>query len=628
MMHEMKRLRLTHTKIYILLTAIVAAIAVLIPVKAFAAGSAPVLTSLNLTKSGRDGYNNASLTFETSFGSEYIIYRKSASPADHNIKSSPDYIPVGRVTSYSGSYTFTDTGLPASADFVYTVRKVEKNLFTGNTLSRCDESGISTLSDEVSIKVAYTNLAAKISWKAVKGATGYNIYKRFEGGRFSLVTSVPASQLSFQDSYYRTFTPKEKSLYLRNGCFFDVSSNCLSYTVRAVRNDMLKQSIGPYEYGGYFNLSEPVIIDLDSEGRSVYLSFDRIPYAEYYKIMIGIKNGSDDKNWQTCIIRPQSSEQYQAQIFSLSETALKYGGNDSNIVDTSSLYFSVRAYAHRGGQLIASRFETDFTALNRSYSDKKILYIGDSITYGTPYSAAIGSGIYSYPWRVSELLEADYYNAAIPGSTLTYSRRQTASIHRYRIISDVVPAFVNGVTPGGPAGLQEPNDDTFSDFDIIVICAGTNDYLDDRPIGHIGYKDNDTYLGAYNILMQDIEEASQTRVANGKKPIIIILPGLYYSNRTIDFVQKNNRFTTENDIGLTLSDYQEAIDQIAEKYNKRSKKNKKGTGLDIIQFDTSRFVTSQNCDYNTFDNLHMTRNTYARIGSALAEVIKKAIDRQ
>ncbi|MDQ9826320.1 hypothetical protein RFZ44_23780, partial [Acinetobacter sp. 163] len=76
--------------------------------------------------------------------------------------------------------------------------------------------------------------------------------------------------------------------------------------------------------------------------------------------------------------------------------------------------------------------------------------------------------------------------------------------------------------------------------------------------------------------MSWIKEGSDQRVAEGKKPIKVVFVEMFYSDRTKVYSQLTNRFETKNDIGLTLTDYQNNYNKLIEKY--------KNEGFDVYQF--------------------------------------------
>jgi len=281
-------------------------------------------------------------------------------------------------------------------------------------------------------------------------------------------------------------------------------------------------------------------------------------------------------------------------------------------------YVTVVASADRNGVEILSRHDNGFTAKFRKYSSHNVLFLGDSITYGSPYKGKTTKEIFSYPSRVGQLTGVRYYNPSIPGSTYAYRPYSGKGYHRYRIVRDIAERISQGRDPVGPEGLLHSNTQTFKDFDTIVMAAGTNDYTDNIKLGSLNSRNIHEFNGAVNRIFSYIKEGNKERVAEGKKPAKIILMKLFYSDRTVPpYGIIHDRFITKNELGLTLTDYQQDLYKLIKKYKRE--------GLDVYQFDTSSFVTKASCPYATSDNLHMTRFTYSQIGNSLSAYLMKHV---
>lgn len=225
------------------------------------------------------------------------------------------------------------------------------------------------------------------------------------------------------------------------------------------------------------------------------------------------------------------------------------------------------------------------------------------IGIGSPYKGKNTVEVFSYPWRVQQLTGVKMYNPSIPGATYAYKNDKS----RDRLVKDVAVPMNEGKTPY--KALHE-NSQTYKDFDIVVLAAGTNDYSDNIKLGNINSIDRTEFNGALNEIMGYIKAASEERVQEGKQPSKVVFVDLFFSNRTKVFAEITNRFVTYNDIGLTLTDYQNNLNDMIEKY--------KSEGIDICQFHTAQFVDENTCATNTSDNLHMTRYTYSQIGNDLS----------
>lgn len=557
-----------------------------------ATDTAPQLYTLYV-QDGTNEYDTARITFDPGRAATCYIYRK--------VKGG-NYSLIGRMRSSGGMTSFTDEKLPRKGEYTYTVRCRRFGL-SDRGVGSYDHEGLSTIRGRSEVSAKVTNLHSVVTWTPNRNAVGYRIYRRLEGKNWRYIATVGSDSTVFTDIYSETFSLSEQRDYLLNNCYLDTSSHTVSYTVRGVRrySDFDKQSLSPYQKDGYFTLNAPVIIDCEKNADgTATVAFTNVAYATRYRVSVYRTNPdrSTSRITKACVFR--TKEAYIDSTITLQD------GYD---------YISVTAYARRNGRQIRSRSMAGFTMKYRKYSRHKILYIGDSITYGSPYKTDITKYVFSYPWRVSELTDAYYYNAAIPGATMAYMPTTSASFHRYRIITDVVPQLSIGATPIATPGLLEPNDHSLSYFDTIVICAGTNDYTDVVPIGSINSEGRDSYLASLNVLMKAIKHADTERIKKGKSHINIIMPDLFYSNRTTSFVHPHSRYSTKNRLGFTLRDYNDAKNRIIKKYKKE--------GLKVYRFKTSSYVNRNNCARATADNLHMTRYTYEKIGNDLASFMIK-----
>lgn len=538
-------------------------------------------------------FDTAKLVFNPGHSGVCYIYRK---------ESGGKFSRIASVNSKGGNTSYTDKKLPKTGEYIYTVRSKGSGN-SGDSMSDYDRTGISTIRGKSLVTADITNLRSKLEWSANENAPRYTIYRKIDSGKWKSIATVDNIQTSYTDVYSKSFTSSEKKSILLNNTFLDTSSHTIAYTVRGLlsSSDSSKRSLSPYDTNGYYNFEAPIIVDAKSVGSGkINILFTRINHATKYLVSSSKLLSNRSYERKTVATLSQAGSEFINCTFTP-----KKGYN----------YINVTALAKRNGKDIEAISYNGFTTSKRKYSKKKILFIGDSITFGTPYKSKTTIHKFSYPYRISELTSAQYYNAAIPGATMAYKSNSKASFHRYRIITDVVPKILKGTTPVASRGLLSKNTRTFSDFDTIVICAGTNDYSDAIPIGKSSSKSQSTYYGALNILLTDIQKADSARVKKGKSHITVIMPDLFYSDRCSSFTKKTSRYATKNSIGNTLKNYNDAKNNILNKYKKN--------GLKIVRFETSSFVNQENCPYATADNLHMTKYTYEKIGNALAETIIK-----
>ena len=336
---------------------------------------------------------------------------------------------------------------------------------------------------------------------------------------------------------------------LTNDIFADPTTNNLVYTVRACSIKNSKTSYGLLDNDGEFHLEAPAIVSLKNKK----LTWGSVPNAEGYIILKGV-----DGVWKE--LAKVKGKNSKTQSFSLSSVSKKS-------------YYSVQAFAHNNRKLVYSSFDEGFSLMNSSHSKINILYFGDSIAYGSPYRTASSSDIFSTPYRVAQLTGCNYYNPSVSGATyhdlgVKNGRNiENTNYYRYRITREVVDPISVGKAPvnaehmGIDKNSKGETNTCIDDYDIVVLAAGTNDYNDYTSLGKKDSNDTATFHGALNHIISKIEKASENRVNNGKKPIKVIFVDLFYSDRTTTYNVKNNRDVTPNKIGLTLSDYQNALNE-------------------------------------------------------------------
>lgn len=157
---------------------------------------------------------------------------------------------------------------------------------------------------------------------------------------------------------------------------------------------------------------------------------------------------------------------------------------------------------------------------------KKAVFFGDSITYGVASAPTWGHTQNNYVKKLSELCQfSSYDNLAISGSTFTYRDGQS--------VQTITNTILSGISEG-------------SDYDVIFIAGGTNDYGGSYSIGSPADTDNTTLYGA---LYQICEHLKQTKKENS---IVIFLTPI-------------NRCDIVNN-GVSLIKYSNAIFEMAVMY--------------------------------------------------------------
>ncbi|MBQ4044932.1 MAG: SGNH/GDSL hydrolase family protein [Lachnospiraceae bacterium] len=556
----------------------------------------PVIVSVTSSEDGST--DKAVLKWKAVEGASYQILRKSGTDPYKTIKSV-------KAASTSGKYT--DKGLKQNKNYTYTVRRVITSGVT-KQYSDYDTAGITTMAKApANLSASFRNLSAGVYWDKVAGASKYIIYRRFNSGSFTQVKSVSADTTVWTDVYHDTFTSGQRTKYLgAEGYFIDCSENPIAYTVRAVKTSKVtigtksytKTSFGKYDTTGYFNLSMPVVSKVTTpKDGAAQITFARVPFAEKYIIYDGQKSDGSLVWHKLATVKQSSDRVITADIKGLSD---------------ERTYYTVRAVATRGGKTIKSDFETGFTKNNRKYGSANILFIGDSITVGVPYTSSADGvkNIFSFPYRVAQLTGVSYYKAAISGATVAVSPEVPNSI------LTMTTQVSKGQTPTSTnSTLSDLEGQNLADFDVIVFAAGTNDYSHNVKIGSTSSTSNKDFCGALNKRMGLIADASKARVSAGKKPTRLVYCDIWYSERTGTLNKPKNRDAYPNGINLTLADYQKAMVSVINKYK---------TKMDLYQFDTrntSYGVYESNSAVLSYDSVHYTKIAYARIGQGLTDYL-------
>ena len=513
----------------------------------------------------------ASLTFSSKKNTFYRIYRAQSS----------SYEKVADVKATSGLTVFKDDTKGKSYKYsVAEIRKTDDTLVIGDRLD-----GIRMVTAKPSLKVSFTNKDASIKISNVDSKENIIIMRSFDDKNYSTLTTT--KQKNYKDEYNKTFSNTQKKEYLKFDLFLDVTNNPLSYKARVVKTSHGVKSYGPCS-DVYFEIVQPTITEAPVDG---VLTWSYVPHALEYEIYGGNKN-KKEIDWNKIKIVEQAE-----------------GTTLSCKVPMNYTYYTVRAVAKRSGKMIYSSYDENFSIEKCQYNTSSICFIGDSITFGSPYYNE-EKEIYSYPNRVSQLLGCSYYNASIPGTTTAY---KTSGSHN-RTVRDVIAELYAGTTP---IDAKSENAKPLSEYDVIVLCLGTNDYTDDVALGTSSSHDNETFYGAYNTVMSYITKAQKQRESQGKEAPKVIFMDLFYAGRKGKNLSEKNRFVTKNNLGLTLTDYQNAIDNVAKIYSKK--------GLDISTYGTKQFVSSKNILSSSVDNLHLTKITYSTIGSYFSQYLYETV---
>ena len=143
----------------------------------------------------------------------------------------------------------------------------------------------------------------------------------------------------------------------------------------------------------------------------------------------------------------------------------------------------------------------------------------------------------------------------------------------------------------------------FSDKDLVIIAAGTNDFKLNVPLGDKGESgdisfDDTTFYGAYRKSIEKILSVNPTIR-------IVLFTPLQRDNSDYDV-------NTTNGSGHKLIDYVNAIIEIGEMY-----------GVPIVDLYRNSGITKLNLSQFTTDGLHLSQSGYDRSSNYAAGIISK-----
>ena len=449
-----------------------------------------------------------------------------------------------------------------------------------------------TLAGTVEVCGDFKGEKTVLSWESIEGADSYNIYrKNGKNGNFRLIGS--STDCRYIDEYRKSASTEDDKKLLKIGMFVDPSENPYVYKVKAVSGKGIfkKMSEGTED----FHIEAPSIVSVKEKGKTAEICWSLLPNAEEYIVYIG-KIADSGIEWEESGRYPNEK-----------------GIRKSAEIDRREGYtfYTVKAVFTKNGNEVYSDYDSGFNTAERKYGEKRILFLGDSITFGSPYKSKAVRNIFSYPARIRELTGAQIYVPSIPGASYGYREEKD----RDRIVTQVAEKIHRGEIPL-PTDKRivfdgEPGN--FADFDVIVLAAGANDYFDNIPLGKVESRNIKEFSGAVNTIMDWIDEGNRERISLGKEPVKLVFSKLFYNNNNGNYSRLTFRVPEKNGLGLKMSDYQITLDKLIDKYKKQ--------GFDIYEFETRDFVTEENFPYVTSDGLHMSRFTYGKIGNAMAEFL-------
>ena len=268
-----------------------------------------------LKKAADNGKKGIDVTWEKVSGATgYRIYRKT---------SGGSWKGLTNVTSESTT-SYTDSTVAAGTTYFYTVRAY-KTVNGSDVYGGFDNTGVSasvkaesqSLGTVVLDKTADSGKGSIIvRWKAVEGAEGYRIYKKFTGSSWQKVTDVASDKLSYDDGS-------------------GVTGKTYTYTVRAFKHVDGKEVLGGFDSKGLTATKLPAKVTLkaakDNGKGGITVSWNKVSTATGYRVY-----------------RKEAGGSWKGLGNVTSNATITY--TDQNVTAGKSYTYTVRAYKEYEGK--------------------------------------------------------------------------------------------------------------------------------------------------------------------------------------------------------------------------------------------------------------------------------------
>lgn len=454
--------------------------------------------------------------------------------------------------------------------------------------------------------IVYNYRGAELSWSPVKGVTidGYELYvKSAPTGSWSKIGTV--------DSKTTTFTHDL-------GGYYDPTLNTRIYDIRAIkknsygivvgRSPETKQEAENNYVGGSFFLAPPDIVSVNADSKNYNITFKKVPYATDYEVLYGtynkdgsvaslVKAGSFDA--ENCGAGSQAEARAGYQKGNQTVSVAKRNG--VSFITVKAVYTEKNALG-RTTYKQESDYDTGFRLNQTQLQGKKVLFLGDSLMVGTPYGPSYTD--YQISTRVGQQTGASVYNAAVGGAVLVsdYPR-----VINNSILHNQNMTIANGTHANFRNGKWTDVKD-LTDFDIVVLEGGPNDYAQSVPLGAPDSENVAQFYGALNKHWDILKEASLQRIEAGKAPTKVVLMDLYYSPQG----------DPKNRQGLTYKDYSAALRAFSEAHAE-------DPDVELYFYTSAHVLNADNILYETVDRVHFTAFRYGQAGNDLAEYLKAIV---
>ena len=253
----------------------------------------------------------------------YRIYRKTSGSSWSRLSD----------ISSNTTITYTDKMAVSGTTYYYTVRAYK--VYEGTTfLGGYDNKGVSAAFKESVQPLGKVELSGAkdsgkasiiVSWKAVEGAEGYRIYRRFTGSSWKKLVDVASDQLSYTDSS-------------------GVTGKQYTYTVRAFRTVNGKEELGGFDNLGVSATKLPSSVVLksakDNGKDGIDISWNKVSNADGYRVYRKTANSSWTKLSDVT-----------------SNTTITY--TDKTVASGTTYYYTVRAYKVYEGKTVFGGFDNN-----------------------------------------------------------------------------------------------------------------------------------------------------------------------------------------------------------------------------------------------------------------------------
>ena len=268
-----------------------------------------------LKKAADNGKKGIDVTWEKVSGvTGYRIYRKTSGGSWKGLTT---------VTSDSTT-SYTDSSVTVGTTYFYTVRAY-KTVNGSDVYGGFDNTGVSAFvkAESQSLGAVVLDKTADsgkgsiiVSWKAVEGAEGYRIYKKFTGSSWQKVTDVDSDKLSYDDGS-------------------GVTGKTYVYTVRAFKHADGKEVLGGFDSKGLTATKLPAKVTLkaakDNGKGGITVSWNKVSTATGYRVYRKEAGGS----WKGL-----------GNVTSNATTTY----TDQNVTAGKSYVYTVRAYKEYEGK--------------------------------------------------------------------------------------------------------------------------------------------------------------------------------------------------------------------------------------------------------------------------------------